>query len=46
LSQISMNKKLRGEEEFEQMFFKGKKVSNQAQIATKYTVVESKMKET
>ena len=39
LSQIEANKKLRGEQEFEQMFFKGKKVCNSSQIATKYSIV-------
>lgn len=41
-----MNKKQRGEVEFEQMFFKGKKVSSNSQtLASRYTVFEKKMKE-
>lgn len=45
LSQIEANKKLRGQQQFEQMFFKGKKISSKNQIVTKYGIVENKMKE-
>ena len=46
LSQIEVNKKQRGEVEFEQIFFKGKKLgSNSQTLASKYTVIEKKMKE-
>ena len=46
LSQIEINKKQRGQAEFEQMFFKGKKLSSNTQtLASKYTVFEKKMKE-
>ena len=46
MSQIEVNKKIRGEQEFEQMFFRGKKVQNSGQIVTRYDVLEAKMKET
>lgn len=45
LSQMEGNKKLRGEEEFEKVFFKGKKLSSKAQVVTKYGIVENKMRE-
>ena len=46
LSQIELNKKQRGLEQFENTFFKGKKITqNSQQIAAKYTIIQTKMQE-